>query len=83
MLLWTSTLDLFWNDLALKPVYLPFVHQVVRHLGRLSRARHLGDGRQVIDLSQEGDPDASARVALAPGRRSACRSKASRAACSS
>lgn len=29
---WTSTLDNFWNDLALKPVYLPFVHQIVRHL---------------------------------------------------
>jgi hypothetical protein len=25
-----TTLDLLWNDLALKPVYLPFVHQLVR-----------------------------------------------------
>ncbi len=33
VLLWTSTLDLYWNDLAVKPVYLPFVHRVVRHLG--------------------------------------------------
>jgi hypothetical protein len=32
VLLWTSTLDLYWNDLAVKPVYLPFVHRVVRHL---------------------------------------------------
>ena len=30
--MWTSTLDLTWNDLALKPVYLPFVHQVARYL---------------------------------------------------
>jgi hypothetical protein len=33
VLLWTSTLDLYWNDLAVKPVYLPFVHRVIRHLG--------------------------------------------------
>jgi hypothetical protein len=27
-----STLDLSWNDLALKPMFLPFVHQLGRHL---------------------------------------------------
>jgi hypothetical protein len=27
-----STLDLNWNDLALKPMFLPFVHQLGRHL---------------------------------------------------
>ena len=32
VVMWTSTLDNYWNDLALKPVYLPFVHEVVRHL---------------------------------------------------
>jgi len=32
VVLWASTLDNYWNDLALKPVYLPFIHQVVRHL---------------------------------------------------
>jgi hypothetical protein len=30
VLVWATTLDLSWNDLALKPVYLPFVHQLVR-----------------------------------------------------
>lgn len=29
---WTSTLDLGWNDLALKPVFLPFVHRVATTL---------------------------------------------------
>jgi hypothetical protein len=33
VLVWTSTLDLVWNDLALKPVFLPFLHRLVRHLG--------------------------------------------------
>jgi len=32
VLLWTSTLDTFWSDLAIKPVYLPFVHQAVKYL---------------------------------------------------
>lgn len=33
VILWASTLDNYWNDLAhSRPVYLPFVHQVVRHL---------------------------------------------------
>lgn len=25
---WTSTLDVTWNDLALKPVFLPFIHRL-------------------------------------------------------
>jgi hypothetical protein len=33
VLLWTSTVDLAWNDLAVKPVFLPFIHRVARHLG--------------------------------------------------
>lgn len=32
VLLWTSTLDLGWNDLALKPVYLPLVHTMTKYL---------------------------------------------------
>lgn len=30
VLVWTSTLDTFWTDLPLQPVYLPFVHQLAR-----------------------------------------------------
>jgi hypothetical protein len=32
IVLYASTLDLNWNDLALKPMFLPFVHQLGRHL---------------------------------------------------
>jgi hypothetical protein len=32
VLVYASTLDLSWNDLALKPMFLPFVHQLGRHL---------------------------------------------------
>ena len=31
VLVWTSTLDAFWNDLAIQPVFLPFAHQLVRY----------------------------------------------------
>lgn len=32
VLAWTSTLDVSWNDLALKPVFLPFIHRVAATL---------------------------------------------------
>ena len=31
-----------WNDLALKPVFLPFVHQVVRHLSAIIASGRIG-----------------------------------------
>jgi hypothetical protein len=65
VLAWASTLDLLWNDLPLKPVYLPFVHQVVRHLADYRERATWATVGQVIDLSLEGDA-ARARVALTP-----------------
>jgi hypothetical protein len=62
---WTSTLDLFWSDLAIKPVYLPFVHQMSRHLADYRERANWAMVGEVIDLSQEGDPSRP-RVALAP-----------------
>ena len=65
VLVWTSTLDLFWNDLALKPVYLPFVHQLARHVGDHRERPNWATVGQVIDLSHEGDAS-QPRVAVAP-----------------
>jgi hypothetical protein len=62
---WTSTLDLLWSDLAIKPVYLPFVHQMSRHLADYRERANWAMVGEVIDLSQEGDPSRP-RVALAP-----------------
>ncbi len=31
VLIWTSTLDRYWNDLALQPVFLPFVQRLALH----------------------------------------------------
>ncbi len=33
VLVWTSTLDTDWNDLTVQPVFLPFLHQLVRYAG--------------------------------------------------
>jgi hypothetical protein len=32
VLLWAASFDMDWNDFAVKPVFLPFVHQLGRHL---------------------------------------------------
>ena len=32
VVMWTSALDVGWNDLALKPVFLPFIHRVAANL---------------------------------------------------
>lgn len=51
VLVWTSTLDRFWNDLALQPVFLPFVHKLVIHgTGYQEPRRWLGSG-DVVELA--------------------------------
>jgi hypothetical protein len=63
VLVWATSLDLSWSDLPLKPVYLPFVHQLVR------RAADYGEDPgwltigQAIDLASAG----AGAIALAPG----------------
>jgi hypothetical protein len=72
-LMWTSTLDLYWNDFAVKPVFLPFIHRVARHLsGFKEQAPWLTVG-QVLEPpggAAAGAGRQPARVALTPsGRR--------------
>ncbi|MCH7991333.1 MAG: BatA domain-containing protein [Gemmatimonadetes bacterium] len=38
VLVWTTSLDAFWNDLALQPVYLPFVHRLAEYMGGRAEA---------------------------------------------
>ncbi len=49
VMLWTSTLDDYWNDLAKQPVYLPFVHEVVRHLATYEEPANWLTIGEVID----------------------------------
>ena len=78
VLMWASTLDAFWNDLAVQPVFLPFMHQLVRYLGGHRERVPWFTAGQVLDLS---DPEGTAfatgleeelsldeeQVALTPG----------------
>ena len=64
VLIWASTLDSYWSDLALQPVYLPFVHQLAKYAGRYSDARAWFTAGEVLDLSRNADP--SSRTANRP-----------------
>lgn len=46
-----TTLDDEWNDLPLKPVYLPLVHQLVKYLARYEPPASWQTVGQVVDLS--------------------------------
>jgi hypothetical protein len=60
-----STVDLFWNDLAVKPVFLPFVHRVVRHL---SAYREPKPWRTVGEVVDPLSLDPGSRTEGAPSR---------------
>jgi len=51
VLLWTSTLDLSWSDMPLKPVFLPFIHRAARHLSGYSEPLPWSMVGQVLDAS--------------------------------
>jgi len=71
VLLWTSTLDLSWSDLPIKPVFLPFMQQSVRYLANYR------EPAPWLSVGQVLDPDVGVRpsirgslIALTPsGRR--------------
>lgn len=55
VMVWTSTLDNYWNDLALQPVFLPFMHQLAKYAGRYSGARPWFTAGEVLDLSRHAE----------------------------
>ena len=56
VLVWLSSMDLVWNDLAVKPVFLPFVHQMARHLASYREAPTWMTVGDVLDPSIAGTP---------------------------
>ena len=77
VVVFASTLDLAWNDLALKPMFLPFVHQVGRHLSGFKEQPAWLTLGQVLDVdaaeiaagatSAAQARAAAGRTVLAPG----------------
>ena len=53
VLFWASTIDNFWNDLALKPVYLPFVHRLIEHLADYVPPTPWFSVGQVLSLAEQ------------------------------
>jgi len=51
VLVWSSTLDATWTDLALQPVFLPFVHELMRYASGSTEAFESFTAGQVIDVT--------------------------------
>ncbi|HEX6283784.1 MAG TPA: VWA domain-containing protein, partial [Pyrinomonadaceae bacterium] len=54
VLLFTSSLGPSWNDLPLTPLYLPFIHQMVRYVGTREENSWYGLG-QTFMVRKDGD----------------------------
>jgi hypothetical protein len=64
-LAWTSTLDVGWNDLALKPVFLPFIHRVGAVLASYQQQPAYMTVGEVASAALP--PSSPAPVIIAPG----------------
>jgi hypothetical protein len=71
VVVFASTLDLNWNDLALKPMFLPFVHQLGRHLSGFKEQPAWLTIGQVLDVD-------AAEIAAGATTASAARAAAGR-----
>jgi hypothetical protein len=69
VLIWASGLSNSWNDLPVQPVFLPTMHQLVRHLANYTPQRPWLTAGQVVDLSQHLSqlPDGLSPVELRAG----------------
>ncbi len=67
ILLFASSLDLEWNNLALQGLFLPFVHETLRHLVRSEAGQSAYEIGDSINLAQFV-PDAEVAVREANGR---------------
>jgi hypothetical protein len=54
-LVWGTTFDAYWTNLALEPVYLPLVHQIVKRAAGFTPAPAWSTAGQIVDVSAEAD----------------------------
>ena len=62
---WATGVDRFWNNLALQPVYLPFVHRITRHLGGRGEAPPWYPAGSTVNLAAMAE--AAGSVEIPPG----------------
>jgi hypothetical protein len=65
VLVWTSTFDDASSDIAIKPVFLPLVHQIVRYLGSYEAATYWFTVGQVLDVTAR-TRSRTARLVVSP-----------------
>jgi len=66
---WTSTLDDSWTDIAVKPIFLPLVHQIVRYLAQYEQPAAWYTVGQVLDLTARAKTRADRIVVTPSGER--------------
>jgi hypothetical protein len=68
VMLWTSSVDTSWNDLAVRPVYLPLIHRMLRYLGDYRQPSPWRTVGEVVDApaAANGASAEGTRVALTP-----------------
>src|SRR5262245_23111774 len=66
---WTSTLDDTWTDIAVKPVFLPLVHRLVRYLAQYEQPMSWLTVGQVLDLNARARGRADRIVVTPSGER--------------
>ncbi|MCC6318525.1 MAG: BatA and WFA domain-containing protein [Gemmatimonadaceae bacterium] len=69
VLTWGSSFDGYWNDLARQPVFLPFVHQLVRYAAAYrdrKRAYAVGEAVRPEDLEGSSTAGASRWSVISP-----------------
>jgi hypothetical protein len=67
VLLFASTLDTYWNNLALQPVFLPFVHQTVKYAAGYTEPSPWFTAGQVLDIRRSGESGPAAGDTAAAG----------------
>jgi hypothetical protein len=71
VLVWTSSIDTAWNDLALQPVFLPFLHQLARYSASHTESPASHTVGEALDLSRDAALQKDGATTLTPtGERS-------------
>jgi hypothetical protein len=55
VVVWATSLDASWTDLPMQTVFVPFVHQVGKRVGRFADSRQWFTAGEVLDLSRHAE----------------------------
>ncbi|HET9424559.1 MAG TPA: BatA domain-containing protein [Gemmatimonadaceae bacterium] len=55
VVIWATSMDASWTDLPMQTVFVPFVHQVGKRVGRFADSRQWFTAGEVLDLSRHAE----------------------------